>query len=81
MERNSCVCGMKIYFNLNSQGNEKLDFFSQETYDFQILENESVIVAGYEDIKASIFTIVRSFGESIFEVSVGAFWGLFRVMF
>ena len=81
MERNSCVCGMKIYFNLNSQGNEKLDFFSQETYDFQILKNESVIVAGYEDIKASIFTIVRSFGESIVQVSVGAFWGLFRVMF
>ena len=44
MELNSCVCGMEIYFNFNSQ----------ETYDFQILENEALIITGYEHIKISI---------------------------
>ena len=51
MELKSCVCGMEINFNLNSQGNEKMELFSQETYDFQILQNE----AGYEDTKIPIF--------------------------
>ena len=46
---------MKIYFNLNSQGNEKVDFFTQETYDFQSLGNGTIIIAGYEDIKVSMF--------------------------
>ena len=55
MEFNSCVRGMKIYFYLKSHGNEKLESFSQETCDFQILANEALIIAGYEDIKISIF--------------------------
>ena len=55
MKLNSCVCGMKIYFNFNSQGYEKIEFFSKDTYYFQILRNESLIIAGYEDIKISIF--------------------------
>ena len=55
MELNSYFCGMKIYFNLNCQGNEEIEFFSQETYDFQILGNETLIIAGYEDIKFPIF--------------------------
>ena len=34
---------------------KKIEFFFKETsYDFQILENE-MIIAGYEDIKISIF--------------------------
>ena len=45
----------EIYFNLNSQGNEKIEFFSQESYDFQIFGNEALIIAGHEDIKISIF--------------------------
>ena len=49
---------MKIYVNLNSQGNEKIELFSQETYDFQILGNEALIIAGYEDIKMSIFHLL-----------------------
>ena len=54
MEHN-CVCWMKINFNFNSQGNKKIDCFSQETYNFQILENETLIITGYEDIKISVF--------------------------
>ena len=34
---------------------KKNECFSQETYDFQILGNETLIIAGYEDIKLSIF--------------------------
>ena len=34
---------------------KKITFFAQETYDFQILGNEALIIAGYEDIKISIF--------------------------
>ena len=44
MELNSCACGMKVFFNLNSKENEKINFFSQETYDFQILGNETLII-------------------------------------
>ena len=46
---------MKINFNLNSQGNENIDCFFQETYNFQMLENETLIITGYEDIKISVF--------------------------
>ena len=42
------------YFNTNSQKNEKVAFSSTETYDFQVLENASII-AGYKAIKISIF--------------------------
>ena len=55
MELNSCVCGMKILFNLNQIWNEKLQLFSQETYDFEISRSEALIIAGCEDIKISIF--------------------------
>ena len=51
----SCVCGMKIYFSLNAEGGEKLECVSQETYDFRILGNETLIIVGYEDINISIF--------------------------
>ena len=54
---------MRIYFNLNSQGNEKTEFFSQEIYDFgtydQILGNETLIIAGYEDMKISLWLAVK----------------------
>ena len=55
MELNSCALGMTIYLNLNSQENDKIEFFSKEIYDFQILGNEILIIAGYKDIKMSIF--------------------------
>ena len=46
---------MKIYFNLNSQENEKINVFSQETQDFQIFGNETMLFAAYEDIEPYIF--------------------------
>ena len=33
-----------------------MEFFSQETYDFQTLENGGLIIAGYEDINFLLFT-------------------------
>ena len=63
MEHSSVVFRMKIYFNLNSQGNDKIEFFSQKTYKFQILGNETIIDADYKDIKVSIFSL---FGHMIF---------------
>ena len=54
MELNSFVCGIKIYFNMNSQKNEKVAFSSKETYNFQVLGN-TLIIAGYKAIKNSIF--------------------------
>ena len=32
-----------------------MEFFSQETYDFKILGNEALIIAGYKDIKFPTF--------------------------
>ena len=50
---------MKIYFNLNCQAlwNEKIAFFSQETYDFQILGSETMILT---KIPEFLFSIVGS---------------------
>ena len=42
-------------FEIEFPGNEQIEFFSQETYDFHILGNETLIIAGYEDTKISIF--------------------------
>ena len=55
MELNSRVCGIKIYFNISSQKNEKVAFFSKETYDFQVLGNNTLIINIYKAIKISIF--------------------------
>ena len=56
MEFDSFVYERNIYFNLNSQENEKNRFFSREAYDFQILQNETMVIAVYQDIKFSFFT-------------------------
>ena len=49
------VRGMKIYTsNFNSQGNRKIEFFSQETYHLHIFGNQTTTIAGFEDIKISI---------------------------
>ena len=58
MEINSCVCRMKVFFNLNSQRNEKFELFSQGTYDFQNLGNETQFIANYENIKIFYFSVV-----------------------
>ena len=46
---------MMILFNLNSQGNEKVEFFSQGTYNFQNFRNETVFIPDYEDVKKFSF--------------------------
>ena len=43
-------------FEFRGQGDEKIEFFSQETYDYQILGNEALIIPGYEDTEISIFS-------------------------
>ena len=50
MELNSCVCGMKIYFNLNSQGNEKPKVSPKRPTTFKVLEMKLLIIASYEDL-------------------------------
>ena len=44
-----------MFFNLNSQGSEKFELFSQGTYDFQNVGNETPFIADYKDIKMSSF--------------------------
>ena len=46
---------IRILFNLNSEGNEKFEFFSQEIYDFQHLGNETLFIADGENIKKPAF--------------------------
>ena len=46
---------MKILFNLNSQGNEKFELFPQETCNFKNLGNETLFIAGHENVKKSAF--------------------------
>ena len=48
----------KIYFNMNSQGNEQVAYSSKETFDFQVLGNETLIIAGYKAIKNFHFSQV-----------------------
>ena len=40
---------------MNSQENEEVAFSSKETYDFQALGNNTLIIAGYKARKISIF--------------------------
>ena len=40
---------------MNSQENEKVTFSSKETYGFQVLGNNTLIIAGYKALKISIF--------------------------
>ena len=46
-------------FNLNSQGNEKFELFSQGYYNFQNLGNETLLIADYEDINFYLTVIGR----------------------
>ena len=46
-----CTYPYKILFNLNFQGNEKFKLASQETYDFQNLGNQTLLIVGHENVK------------------------------
>ena len=54
MDLDSRIFVIKIQFNLNSQGNEKLELSSQVTYDFQNLEM-NLFIADYEYVGKSAF--------------------------
>ena len=55
LELGSRVNVIKILFNLNSQGNEKFEFFSQAAYDFRHLGNETLFIADHQNAKKSAF--------------------------
>ena len=40
---------------MHFQGIKQIELFSQETNDFRILGNETLMIAGYKDLKISIF--------------------------
>ena len=46
---------MKMYFDLNSQRNKKIELFSQNTYAFKILGNDAIVVADCQDIRIFSF--------------------------
>ena len=46
MELNFCVCMMKVFFKLNSQGNEKFELYSQRIYYFPNIGNETLFSGG-----------------------------------
>ena len=54
-EFDSRVYAIKILFDLNSQGNEKFELFSQGTCDFPNFGNEPLLNADYENVKKSAF--------------------------
>ena len=49
---------IKIALHLKSQGTEKIRLSSQGTYNFQILGNETLVIADYEYATAKIFQTV-----------------------
>ena len=44
-ELDSCIYAVKILFNLNPHGNEKLELFSQRTYEVQNFGNKTLFIA------------------------------------
>ena len=55
MKLGYCIYVIKILFNLKSHGNEKLQPFSQGTYNFQNFGNATMFIADHEDVKKSAF--------------------------
>ena len=55
LELDSCVYVIKILFNLKSQGNEKFGLFAKRPTTFKIWENETLFIAGHENVKKSTF--------------------------
>ena len=49
----------KIGFNTKSQGTLKVELFSPGIYKFQNLGNETLVIAGYECVKISGFTVLH----------------------
>ena len=49
---------IKIALNLDSRGDKKIELSSQGTYNFQILGNETLIIADYKYTKIFNFAIL-----------------------
>ena len=65
MELDSCIYVIKIIFNLNSLGNEKLELFSQRTYDIQNFESETLFIANNEENNDAWPTNVGQFRQAM----------------
>ena len=48
---------IKIALNFKSQGIEKFELFSQDTYNFHNLRNETLVIADYEYAKIFSFAL------------------------
>ena len=59
MDSNSSVYLIKITFNLNSQGNEKIEVFSQGIDGGQNLDSETLVIADYEYKKVFIIALLE----------------------
>ena len=57
MELDFCSFQTKIALNFNSHGREKFELFSQGTYNFQNLRNDTLVIADYEYVKISRFAV------------------------
>ena len=57
MELNFCSFQSKVALNFKSRGTEKFELFSQGTYNFQNLRNETLVIADYEYAKIFSFAL------------------------
>ena len=51
VELDFCIFVIEVALNFKSQGIEKMKLSSQDTYNIQILENETFIIADYKYVK------------------------------
>ena len=59
MELAFCSFQIKLVLNFKSQGTEKFELFSQETYCFQNLRYETLVIADYEYVKISRIAVMN----------------------
>ena len=57
MDLDFCSFQIHTAFNFKSQGTEKLELFSQGTYNFQTLRSETLVIADYEETKIFSFAM------------------------
>ena len=65
VELDSSIYVIKILFNLSPHGNEKLELFSQRTYDIQNFGNETLFIANNEENNHAWPTNVSQFRQAM----------------
>ena len=65
VEVDSCIYVIKILFNLSPYENEKLDIFSQRTYDIQNFGNETWFISNNEENNDAWPTNVGQFRQAM----------------